>query len=183
MATLTKHTVEPNGCWRFSGKPGSDGYGKLKTNGTTVRAHRAYYTAYVGLVPDNLWVLHHCDNPMCVNPEHLYVGTQLDNERDKDARGRRAPSPSVACPETLPRGAEHPRFGKGMPPSSATALLAANKGRPLSAAHKTKLSPLDGAQVLAIRKDARSQRAIAKDYGVTQMTVSRIKRGLRWTHV
>ena len=183
MAALNKHVAEPGGCWRFSGKPGSDGYGKLKIAGKTVRAHRAYYMDYVGPIPDELWVLHRCDNPMCVNPEHLYVGTQLDNERDKDIRGRRPASPSLTHPEKLPRGENHHRFGKGMPPNAADALREANKGRALSPDHKAKLSPLDPEKVKAIRGDARTQRAIAKDYGVAQMTVSRIKRGIRWTHV
>lgn len=183
MAPLTKHTVAPSGCWQFSGKPGSDGYGKLKIAGKTIRAHRAYYEQYVGPIPNGLWVLHRCDNPMCVNPEHLYAGTQLDNERDKDARGRRPPSPSITHPESLPRGSAHPRFGKGMPEHAAKALRAANKGRALSSKHKENLSPLSVEQVLAIRADNRSQHLIAADYGVGQMTISRIKRRIRWAHV
>lgn len=180
---LTKHIVTPNGCWQFSGKPGSDGYGKLKIAGKTVRAHRAYYEQYVGTIPDGLWVLHHCDNPMCVNPAHLYVGTQKDNERDKDARGRRPPSPSVTHPESLPRGVKHHRYGKGMPEKAAKALVKANKGRALSDTHKEKLSPLTPEQVVSIRSDSRAQHVIAAEYGVGQMTISRIKRRIRWTHV
>ncbi|MBK8772145.1 MAG: HNH endonuclease [Rhizobiales bacterium] len=112
MASLDFHTISNTGCWIFSGKPGQDGYGKLKVRGKTVRAHRHYYTVYVGPIPSGLWVLHRCDTPMCVNPRHLYVGTQLDNEHDKDARGRRPPSPAITHPERMPRGAAHPRFGK-----------------------------------------------------------------------
>lgn len=183
MAPLNKHTIEKNGCWMFSGKPGSDGYGKLKIAGKTIRAHRAYYEAYVGQIPKGMWVLHHCDTPMCVNPEHLYVGTQLDNERDKDARGRRPPSPSITHPESLRRGEKHHRFGKSMPDSVASALLKANKGRALTPAHKEKLSPLTVEQIVAIRADMRPQHVIASEYGVGQMTISRIKRRVRWAHV
>lgn len=183
MALLKKHVVAQNGCWQFLGRPGSDGYGKLKIKGKTIRAHRAYYEHYVGTIPDGLWVLHHCDNPMCVNPEHLYVGTQADNERDKDARGRRPPSPSVTHPESLPRGVNHHRYGKGMPEKVAEALEKANKGRSLSNTHKENLSPLTAEQVVAIRADSRAQRVIAAEYGVGQMTISRIKRGIRWAHV
>lgn len=183
MASLDFHTISNTGCWIFSGKPGQDGYGKLKVRGKTVRAHRHYYTVYVGPIPSGLWVLHRCDTPMCVNPRHLYVGTQLDNEHDKDARGRRPPSPAITHPERMPRGAAHPRFGKGMPPAAAAALLAANKGRPLTTQHKERLSPLNAEQVLRIRADARPQHVIASEYGVGQMTISRIKRRERWAHI
>ena len=183
MVALNKHVAAATGCWHFTGAPGKDGYGKLKIKGRTVRAHRAYYTEYVGPIPDGLWVLHRCDNPMCVNPEHLYVGTQLDNEHDKDARGRRPPSPTITHPETLLRGADHHRFGMGMPERVAKALLAANKGRALSPAHKEKLSPLTAEQVIAIRADTRAQHIIAKDYGVGQMTISRIITRKRWKHI
>lgn len=63
----------------------TQGYGHLRDH---TRAHRAVYAAFVGEIPDNLQVLHHCDNAGCVNPQHLYVGTQLDNMRDRQNRGR-----------------------------------------------------------------------------------------------
>jgi len=60
----------------------SDGYGSLGRNGKTIGAHRAAYSDLVGPIPEGLSVLHHCDNPPCVNPEHLFLGTQKDNVHD-----------------------------------------------------------------------------------------------------
>ncbi len=51
-------------------------------------AHRVSYKIFIGPIPDGLWVLHKCDNPPCINPEHLFVGTRNDNETDKVKKGR-----------------------------------------------------------------------------------------------
>ena len=77
------------GCWEWQGVLDKDGYGKAKRYGKTIRAHRLFYEEFVSNIPHGMLVLHNCDNPKCCNPEHLFIGTQLDNERDKDAKGRR----------------------------------------------------------------------------------------------
>lgn len=177
------YTVSKTGCWIWKGGVGKDGYGKLKRNGKTIRAHRFFFELHKHLILPGQVVCHTCDTPLCVNPEHLFAGTQLDNERDKDAKGRRPDSPSITHPESLPRGEDHHRYGKGMPGHVAQALLEANVGRPLSNQHKERLSPLTPEQVVAIRNDTRPQHEIAADYGVAQITISRIKRKVRWTHV
>lgn len=79
----------PDDCWVWRGGLSSAGYGKFWRNGATDLAHRVMYEYTFGPVPDGLWVLHHCDNPPCMNPSHLFLGTHADNENDKDAKGRR----------------------------------------------------------------------------------------------
>jgi hypothetical protein len=102
---LAQFVASPNqGCWLWSGCVGRDGYGKLKRGGKTLRAHRVFYEAHKGPIPEGLLVCHSCDNPLCVNPDHLWVGTQVDNEKDKDQKGRRSPSPSISHPERMPWG-------------------------------------------------------------------------------
>lgn len=77
----------PDACWPFVGTPNPDGYMRLRLNGDTAYAHRAAYRMAVGPIPDGMLVCHTCDNPPCCNPAHHFLGTQLDNQRDKVAKG------------------------------------------------------------------------------------------------
>lgn len=82
---------EPNtGCWLWTGTMGQDGYGKAKFKGKTWRAHRLSYTLFCDAVPSDKLVMHKCDVPECVNPDHLSLGSPADNMADKVAKGRQA---------------------------------------------------------------------------------------------
>jgi hypothetical protein len=92
---LMRHVaISANGCWDFTGRLTMDGYGELVDvrSGArrTVRAHRLSFETNCGPIPDGLHVLHRCDNRKCVNPAHLYCGTNSDNIRDRVARHRSA---------------------------------------------------------------------------------------------
>lgn len=78
----------PNGCWLWTGKKSGDGYGHLKVQGTQHTAHRLTYTMYVGEIPAGKVLMHSCDNPICVKPEHLTPGTQAQNIQDAVQKGR-----------------------------------------------------------------------------------------------
>ena len=75
-------------CWLWTRPGNKDGYGKFQILDKTKIAHRVSWELTNGPIPDGLQVLHKCDVPACVNPAHLWLGTQLDNMRDKHTKGR-----------------------------------------------------------------------------------------------
>lgn len=76
-------------CWEWIGaKARKYGYSKIK--GKFIGAHKLSYKINKGLIPKGILVLHSCDNPPCVNPKHLWLGTQLENMKDRDKKGRMA---------------------------------------------------------------------------------------------
>jgi hypothetical protein len=79
-----------NDCWNWTASTAGKGYGQLKLPGTRrqVYAHRLSYEIHIGPVPDGILVLHTCDNPRCVNPKHLFLGTSGDNLTDMAQKGR-----------------------------------------------------------------------------------------------
>ena len=78
-----------NNCWEWIGNKDKDGYGRLSLN-KIIRAHRYSWELYFGKIPGDLIICHRCDNPPCVNPDHLFIGTHLDNARDREKKGRGA---------------------------------------------------------------------------------------------
>lgn len=77
-------------CWIWTGTSAGPGYGKISSHGKQVYAHRLAWELANGPSYPSLFVLHKCDNRLCCNPAHLYLGTQADNVRDRDSRGRTA---------------------------------------------------------------------------------------------
>jgi hypothetical protein len=76
------------GCWIWTGTITSRGYGQLLSNNKKMYAHRAAFEAFVGDIPEGMVVCHTCDNVHCVNPDHLFLGTQKDNLQDMKEKGR-----------------------------------------------------------------------------------------------
>lgn len=100
-----KFYVTP-GCWIWTKGRYHDGYGQFAVSAheRSVRAHRVSYELYVGPIPEDLHVLHRCDVRACVNPEHLFLGTRVDNMQDMIQKGRHY-SPGrgkTHCPCGLP---------------------------------------------------------------------------------
>ncbi|MDQ5870783.1 MAG: HNH endonuclease [Acidobacteriota bacterium] len=148
------------GCWLWLGSRGSKGYGQLRIfdgpigdTGRLVRAHRISYELNVGPIPTGLWVLHHCDNPPCVRPDHLFLGTVSDNAQDMLRKGRGV---FQQHPERHPRGEAHPM---------------------------AKLSIEDVAELRRLREIGWSQNALSRRFRTTQSNVWRIIHGHNWKAV
>lgn len=78
-----------NECWGWKGcAPKNPGYGQFRYEGILEKAHRASWMIYFGDIPENVYVLHRCDNRLCSNPKHLFLGTNADNMRDMISKGR-----------------------------------------------------------------------------------------------
>lgn len=86
QSTLNAET----GCIEWVGARQATGYGALNIRGKVVAAHRLSYELNVGPIPDGMFICHKCDNPPCVNPEHLFLGTNADNIEDMRKKGRAA---------------------------------------------------------------------------------------------
>lgn len=80
----------PNDCWEWQASISSGGYGHIGDDycGRLLTAHRVAWQIYHGNIPEKMYVLHSCDNTLCVNPAHLFLGTQTDNMHDMVQKGR-----------------------------------------------------------------------------------------------
>lgn len=81
--------TDPDACWDWSGPKTGDNYGKFNSQGQLYYAHRFSWEQENGPIPDDLFCLHKCDNPICCNPRHLFLGTQADNMHDRWNKKRR----------------------------------------------------------------------------------------------
>ena len=82
-----------DGCWIWMLSIIQDGYGRMQVGSKKILAHRLSYEAFVGKIPEGILVLHRCDVPSCINPSHLFLGTDRTNSNDKVAKGRHARGP------------------------------------------------------------------------------------------
>lgn len=145
-----------NDCWIWTASKNKRGYGRFVWEGRGKGVHVIAWMLLRGNIEAGLCVLHNCptgDNPSCVNPNHLFLGTKQDNSRDMAAKGRAG---SQVHPERLPRGREHPL---------------------------SRLTEDQVRIIKARCSKGESQSEVARQYGVAAVTVHHIMRGRTWKHV
>jgi hypothetical protein len=144
-----------DGCWLWTASINNRGYGQFAyRQGKGGYAHRFSYELAYGPIPNGMFVRHRCDTPPCVRPDHLILGTQLDNMRDMVLRGRHATMKGTAH---LLRGSQHPH---------------------------AQLTEEDVRAIRALAQTGRfSHRQIAALFGVTRPNIGVILRGNGWSHV
>lgn len=154
-----------DGCWRWAGGAiKKDGRGYLTVGGKSVLAPRYSWELHNGAIPEGLFVCHSCDNPNCVNPDHLWLGTNQDNMVDAARKGR---NPMQKNPQ-----------------SSFFARPGASRFRARGEAHgSAKLTDESVRNIRAAVSGGRSQRAVAREYSVHPTLVSLIVRKRIWRHV
>lgn len=180
---------EETGCRIWTGGTCGPGYGKIRVEGKQRLAHRMAYEIAFGPIPDGLWVLHRCDTPGCITPDHLFLGTVTDNNADRHAKGRDAKGDrngSRTHPERYPVGdAHYSRLHPELVPRGERHWT--RKGAdPLPRGEGHHLTSLHNEDVVAIRRRAAAgevQKRLAREYRVSEKTISRIVRRETWRHV
>lgn len=154
----------PNGCWEWTGRTMGSGYGSFTTNSPKhVAAHRYSWELRNGPIPEGMCILHSCDNRRCVNPDHLRLGTPIDNIKDAVDRNR------------FPTGDNHwTRRTPGWKPK--TGGQGSHRRTILSAEDVRNIRSLYAGNKISIR-------ALGKKYGVSQRAIHDVIVRHTWSHI
>jgi predicted DNA-binding protein (UPF0251 family) len=159
-SSVDTQTPSEKGCWFWKGYVRPDGYGEISVKGKVRRAHRVSFEMHNGGIGEGECVCHACDVPGCVRPDHLWLGTRDDNQKDMAKKGRAARGDrngAVLHPERMERGEAH---------------------------HNAKLTEKEVREIRKLYLETGlSQSALAKKYGVAQSAVFRILNRKSWKHL
>jgi transposase len=198
-----------DGCWIWKGAKTPRGYGQARYFGKTWKAHRLSYLFHVGDIPEGMSVCHRCDNPTCVNPSHLFLGTHDDNMQDMRAKGRNVAQPGtkngrakltrndvIAIREMAATGTRTGTIARQFGVSGQTVFgivtgrewkhVGGPRTKLVLAGSKAGSAKLTEEQVIEIRRlaaEGASHGEISKKFPVGRSTITRIVNRQMWTHL
>lgn len=199
----------PNGCWKWRGyiRPKGMGYGEIGFGGRSILVHRYSWLIHFGEIPTGKSVLHKCDNPSCVNPEHLFLGTHADNMADCVRKGRQSKgeqrynskltdSDVRTISSLIQAGETYTDIGRrfGIKQSSVSDIASGriwkHVKRP-SVPNKrqgelrpdAKMTTDKVKQCIAMVRSGMTHKSVADHFGVTAGAISQIMIGKTWKHV
>lgn len=157
MLRFWSKVLKTDTCWIWTGERSKFGHGRFLYNSVRVSAHRFAYETFVGPIPSGLLVCHKCDVPSCVNPDHLFTGTQKDNIQDCVKKGRWVQAKLKAQhPEWCARG---------------------------EAAGNAVLKTEQALTILSMLRCGVTLKTVSEAFGITQATASQIRSGKTWKHI
>ena len=147
----------PSQCWEWQGSRSTSGYGSIRVNGRQTGAHRLALALHLGrVIRAEECACHHCDNPPCCNPTHLFAGSNADNVRDRDNKGRQVRKPRDEATVRHRRGDGHPQ---------------------------AKLTENDVREMRCRRSQGLSYDKIGREFSIHRTVARRACNGELWSHV
>lgn len=201
-----KKVVKKKGCWDWNAKKNKNGYGSMRFRGKNMNAHRVSWIIHTGIEPNELSVCHTCDNRICCNPEHLFLGTAKDNVHDMIRKGRKNPLKGSNCPwakltendivsmlKLFEEGHTNAYVGKiyGIHGASAGEIkrgeiwghIGDRSRIKVNKPKEIKINPSYASAIKRRSNEGENIKALSEEYGISPRSIDNIIKGKTWKNI